>query len=351
MIAKGVRKMGILQKRIKVGRHELCNRLVMPPMATEFSDSGIVTDKLIQHYEMRSRGGCLGLVTVEHSFVSPEGKASKNQLSAADDTVIPGLARLAEAIHANRTPAILQINHAGSAFRPFDQSMPLVGPSPVFNPHNTNAIRNGLPLPKELDQQEIDRIRSCFVSAALRAKEAGLDGVEVHCAHGYLLDAFYSPLTNHRTDVYTGSTMEGRTRLQVEILREIRQRAGEDFLLSIRLGASDYTQGGADISEVAQACRIFEAAGADMISISGGMCFYTRPDYKEPGWFSELSEEAKKAVDIPVLLTGGIQEYADAARLLKEGKADLIGLGRSLLKDRRIAKKMIETDSKVEGEM
>ena len=337
--------MGILQKAIRVGSHDLGNRLVMPPMATEFSDSGTVTDRLIEHYEMRTKGGYLGLVTVEHSFVSPEGKASKNQLSAADDSVIPGLAWLAEAIHANRTPAILQINHAGSAFRPFDQSIPLVGPSPVFNPHNTNAIRNGLPLPKELDEAEIARIRECFVSAAMRAKQAGLDGVEIHSAHGYLLDAFYSPLTNHRTDAYTGLTIEGRTRLQTEILREIRRQAGEDFILSIRLGASDYTEGGADISEVPQACQIFEEAGADMISISGGMCFYTRPDHKEPGWFAELSETAKSAVNIPVLLTGGIREYADAARLLEEGKADLIGLGRSLLKDRKIAKKMIEADN------
>lgn len=336
--------MGILQKPISVGKLQLGSRLVMPPMATEFSDAGFVTDKLIEHYTMRTAGGYLGLVTIEHSFVSPEGKASKNQLSAAEDAVIPGLARLAEAIHANRTPVILQINHAGSAFRPFDQSMPLIGPSPVFNPHNTNAIRNGLPLPKEMDEQEIVRIKDCFVSAALRAKQAGLDGVEVHCAHGYLLDAFYSPLTNHRTDAYTGTTIEGRTRLQAEILREIRQKAGEDFLLSIRLGASDYTEGGADISDVPQACRIFAEAGADMISISGGMCFYSRPDHKEAGWFADLSEAAKNSVDIPILLTGGIREYEDAARLLAEGKADLIGLGRALLKDRKIAKKMIEKD-------
>ena len=337
--------MGVLKEPIKVGKCLLSSRLVMPPMATEFSDAGFVTDKLIEHYVMRSAGAYLGLVTVEHSFVSPEGKASKNQLSAAEDAVIPGLTRLAEAIHANRTLAILQINHAGSAFRPFDQTIPLIGPSPVFNPHNTNAIRNGLPLPKELDQQEIDRIRNCFVNAALRAQQAGFDGVEIHCAHGYLLDAFYSPLTNRRTDTYTGKTIEGRTRLQTEILREIRRQAGEDFILSIRLGASDYTEGGADISEVPQACRIFEEAGADMISISGGMCFYSRPDHKEPGWFAELSEAAKSAVAIPVLLTGGIREYEDAASLLAEGKADLIGLGRSLLKDRKIAKKMIEVDN------
>ena len=336
--------MGILREPIRVGRFELGSRLVMPPMATGFSDGGYVTDLLIDHYVKRSAGACLGLVTVEHSFVCPEGKASKNQLSAAEDAVIPGLARLADAIHANQTPVILQINHAGSAFRPFDQSIPLIGPSPVFNPHNTNAIRNGLPLPRQLSAEEIGQLREAFVSAALRAKEAGFDGVEVHSAHGYLLDTFYSPLTNRRTDSYTGSTIEGRTRLQAEILREIRQKAGEDFLLAIRLGAGDYTEGGADVSDVPEACRILEEAGADMISISGGLCFYSRPGHEEAGWFAELSEAAKSAVSIPVLLTGGIREYEDAAALIKSGKADLIGLGRSLLKDRKFAWKMMEQD-------
>lgn len=336
--------MGILQEPIRVGKHVLAGRLVMPPMATGFSDGGYVTDLLISHYVKRSAGQCLGLVTVEHSFVCPEGKASKNQLSAADDSVIPGLARLADAIHAKRTPVILQISHAGSAFRPFDQSIPLIGPSPVFNPHNTNAIRNGLPLPRQMSLEEIRQLKEDFISAALRAKKAGFDGVEIHSAHGYLLDTFYSPLTNRRTDDYTGRTLEGRTRLQTEILRGIRQKAGEDFILSIRLGAGDYTEGGADISEVPEACRIFEKAGADMISVSGGLCFYSRPDHKEAGWFSELSAAAKSAVSIPVLLTGGIQEYEDAAKLLREGKADLIGIGRSLLKDRRAAGKMMEMD-------
>ncbi len=336
--------MGILRKPIRAGKFELGSRLVMPPMATGFSDGGYVTDLLISHYVKRSAGQCLGLVTVEHCFICPEGKASKNQLSAADDSVIPGLARLADAIHANRTPVILQISHAGSAFRPFDQSIPLIGPSPVFNPHNTNAIRNGLPLPRQLSLEEIGQLREAFISAALRAQQAGFDGAEIHSAHGYLLDTFYSPLTNRRKDDYTGDTLEGRTRLQVEILREIRRRAGEDFLLSIRLGASDYTEGGADISEVPQACRILEEAGADMISISGGLCFYIRPGCEEPGWFAELSEAAKSAVSIPVLLTGGIRKYEDAAALLKEGKADLIGIGRSLLKDKRMARKMMEVD-------
>ena len=336
--------MGILQEPIRVGKYELSGRLVMPPMATGFSDGGYVTDLLIDHYVKRSAGRCLGLVTVEHSFVCPDGRASKNQISAAEDDVIPGLTRLAEAIHANQTPAILQINHAGSAFRPFDQSIPLVGPSPVFNPHNTNAIRNGLPLPRQLSLEEIGQLKKDFISAALRARKAGFDGVEIHCAHGYLLDTFYSPLTNQRTDDYTGSTLEGRTRLQTEILRGIRQEAGEDFILSIRLGAADYTEGGADVSDVPEACRIFEEAGADMISISGGLCFYSRPDHKEAGWFSELSAAAKSAVSIPVLLTGGIQEYEDAANLLREGKADLIGIGRSLLKDKRMARKLMEAD-------
>lgn len=337
--------MGILQEEVTVGSLRLKGRLVMPPMATEFSDAGMVTDKLLTHYDMRSKGGYLGLVTVEHSFVSPDGRASKNQISAADDAAIPGLQRLAQTMHRNNTPVILQISHAGSAFRPDVKGIEMIGPSPVFNPHNTNAIRNGLPLPREMDLADIDRMRSLFVSAALRAKKAGFDGVEVHSAHGYLLDAFYSPLTNHRKDAYSGSSIEGRTRLQSEIIRQIRQEAGKDFVISIRFGASDYTEGGADIQEIPQACAIFREAGADMISISGGLCYYTRLGHKEQGWFAELSEKAKQSTDLPVLLTGGIRDYEHAAALVQKGAADLIGLGRALLRDRKLAKKIMTEDA------
>lgn len=337
--------MGILHEELAVGAIRLRGRLVMPPMATEFSDAGMVTDKLLAHYDMRSKGGYLGLVTVEHSFVSPDGRASKNQISAAEDAAIPGLARLAQTMHDNNTPVILQISHAGSAFRPDVKGIEMIGPSPVFNPHNTNAIRNGLPLPRQMEQADIERITDLFVSAALRAQKAGFDGVEVHSAHGYLLDTFYSPLTNHRTDAYTGSTMEGRTRLQAEIMRRIRQEAGGDFVISIRLGASDYTEGGADINDIPQACQIFQEAGADMISISGGLCYYTRLGHKEPGWFAELSEKVKQSSDLPVLLTGGIQDYEHAAGLIREGKTDMIGLGRALLRDRKLPKKLMTEDA------
>lgn len=331
----------LLHEPLKVGSITLASRLVMPPMATEKSDGGKVTEGLCAYYDEKTHGGFLGLVITEHNYVSPEGKASPNQIYAGDDSCIPGLRALAETIHKNDTPVLLQISHAGSAAKSAITHLPSISASAVENPCSTSRRMGEQSLPKEMDQKDIDRIIRAFTDAAIRAREAGYDGVEVHSAHGYLLDQFYSPLTNKRTDAYTGSTITGRTKLHAEIIRSIRDAAGPDFVISVRLGASDYQEGGADVKEVPEAARILKEAGADMISISGGMCDFFRPGHSEPGWFAELSEAVKQVPDLPVLLTGGIKTGDEAEELLKEGAADMIGIGRALLKDGRLPEKIM----------
>lgn len=310
-----------LSDPIQVGTHTLHSRLVMPPMATERCKDGKVSRQMIDYYDRMTKGGYLGLVTIEHSYVSIDGKASPHQLSAADDDNIPGLAKLADTIHENGVPAIMQINHAGMATDPRITGRPLLSPN--------------------MSLAEIARIKDAFVAAAVRSQKAGFDGVEVHSAHGYLLTEFYSPLMNHRTDDYAGDSLVGRTRLQAEILREIRETCGKDFLLSIRFGASDYMNGGSTVKDVPEAAKIFETAGADMISISGGLCGYTRRGSTAPGWFAELSRAAKTTVDIPVMLTGGIQSREQADIFLKQGDADLIGVARAFLRNPGLPKKML----------
>ena len=180
--------------------------------------------------------------------------------------------------------------------------------------------------------EEIGVLKDRFVSAALRAKEAGFDGVEIHCAHGYLLNQFYSPLTNHRADAYSGSTLEGRTRLQAEILQAVRAAVGGEYPLAIRFGAYDYRSGGSRGEEIPAACRAFQAAGADLLDISGGLNGYTVAGFTAPGWFAGLSSLARASVDIPVLLTGGVTTAEEAEALLQSRAADLIGVGRAMLK-------------------
>lgn len=188
------------------------------------------------------------------------------------------------------------------------------------------------PASSAMTKEDIERVKKCFVNAALRVQEAGFDGVEIHSAHGYLLNQFYSPLTNHRDDEY-GGTLEGRTRLHTEVLRAVRKAVGEDYPVAIRFGACDYMEGGSRIEDIPEACRIFEEAGADLLDITGGLGGFIIPGKTEPGYFAELSIPAKKSVSVPVLVTGGVTDIHDAEKLLQEGAADLIGVGRALLQD------------------
>lgn len=322
----------VLKTPIRVGNITLKNRLVMPPMATEKSKTGEVSGALVDYYDKMTSGGYLGLVIQEHSYVSKEGQASPRQVSIARDSDVEGLKRITEVIHKNGVPVLAQLAHAGSAAKEAISGLAPISASATLNPCNTSARMGKQALPKEMDQKEIDRVIKCFADAAIRAKNAGYDGVEIHSAHGYLLDQFYSPLTNKRTDAYTGSTLEGRTRIHVQIIKAIREAIGNDMIVSLRLGASDYTEGGADVSEVAEVSKIFADAGLDMISISGGMCDYLRPGHSEPGWFAELSRQARRS-GLPALLTGGIRTGQDAEKLLQDGAADLIGIGRAFLRN------------------
>ncbi|MGM0689632.1 MAG: NADH:flavin oxidoreductase [Bacillota bacterium] len=323
-----------LLKPLKAGNLELANRLVMPPMATEKSeDGGKVSQKLIDYYTEKSRGGYISLVIIEHSFVRPDGKASEGQLSVADDSVIEGLRKLAKAIQENGSKAVMQISHAGSATTEgITGSVPL-GPTAISNPRKKTT-------PRELSIEEISDIIEAFLSAARRTKEAGFNGVEIHSAHGFLLNQFFSPLTNRRTDQY-GKDVLKRIRIHLQIIEAIKKAAGEDFPLLLRLGASDFMPGGTTIEDSIAAAREFEKAGVDILDISGGFSGYTVPGLSGQGFFSPLSEAIKEAVSIPVILTGGITRAEAAESLLKEGKADLIGVGRAILNDSDWAKRAI----------
>jgi len=311
----------------------LRNRIVLPPMATELaSGRGEVTEKLIQHYDRRSRGP--GLAIVEHSYVSVEGRISENQLGVYDDSLIPGLSSLAEAMKKQGSVAALQINHAGAR-----SSSRVIGaqpgaPSPV-------PLPRGGEVPRELSVSEIEEVAEQFVEAASRVVRAGFDAVEVHGAHGFLLNQFTSPLTNKRTDRYGGS-LENRARLPLDIVRRIRDRLGEEVLLLFRLGADDKMEGGLSLMEGVKIATMLEAAGVDIVDVSGGHCG-SRPDWLDgPGFFLHMSEAVKSAVSIPVIGVGGVTTSEFAELAMRQGRADLIAVGRAFLKDPDWALKAIE---------
>ncbi len=328
--------MSYLLKPLKVRSMTMANRLVMPPMATaKAGPDGKVSQALLDYYAEKSRGGYLSLIIIEHSYIVPEGKASENQLSVSDDTVIPGLRKLADVIHRNGSRAAMQINHAGSAAQKEVTGTTPLAPSAVANPRRGD-------MPREMSRTEIREVVLAFKNAARRVKEAGFDAVEVHSAHGYLLNQFLSPLTNKRMDEY-GGDIANRIRIHLQVIEAVRSEVGPDFPVQVRLGASDYTEGGTTIEHSQSASRAFEKSGVDIIHISGGFVGYTPPGLTGQGYFAPLSEAIKSVVSIPVILTGGITEIEAAEKLLAENKADLIGVGRAVLQDSNWAKRAIET--------
>lgn len=312
----------LLDESVRIGTLTVKNRLVMPPMRTGKASGRHVTDDLVNYYRERAEGSRPGIIIMEHSFIDENGRASDNQLSLATGDMIAEHRRLTEAIHDGGSLAFAQLNHAGS--NGIDES---VSACQVNLPSNPLKGR-----PRPLDPGEIRAIEQRFADSAARAVDAGYDGVEIHCAHGYLLDQFYSPLTNRRKDDYGGS-LEARARFLLETVERVRAVIGAEVPLAVRLGGADYLPRGATEEDAAETAVLLQAAGIDMIDVSGGMCFYTRPGHLEAGYFSSMSEKIRARVSVPVLLTGGIKKVDDAERMLRNGKADLIGVGRALLKD------------------
>ncbi|MHC6178456.1 NADH:flavin oxidoreductase [Clostridium sp. JNZ X4-2] len=328
--------MSYLLAPLKRGKLVLKNRLVMPPMATSKSgEDGKASEDILKYYDEKSKGGYISLVIIEHSFIAQAGKASERQLSIADDSVVENLKKLSEIIHRNGSKTVMQINHAGSAAMRSITGTEVIGPSAVANPIKGD-------MPRELTCMEIGDIVQEFKAASLRVKAAGFDGVEIHSAHGYFLNQFFSPLTNKRTDEY-GGDVKGRIKIHLDVIRAIREAVGDDFPVLLRLGASDYMTGGSTVEDSKIAAREFEKAGVDILDISGGFCRYTIPGNTSQGYFSPLTEAIKKSVSIPVILTGGITEVQAAEALLSEDKADLIGVGRAVYRDSNWAKRAIES--------
>ncbi len=303
------------------------NRIVMPPMQTgRATVEGAVTDRLISFYVKRS--AALGLLIVEHCYVSASGKLSPKQLGIYDDELILGLERLVGRIHAVGTPAVVQITHAGGV-----ANRKVIGAEPAGPSTTRNA--------RELTRSEIEALAGEFAVATERAIKAGFDGVELHGAHGFLLNQFFSPLFNKRKDEYGGS-LENRMRFPLLVVEKVRERVRGRLLL-YRLGADDLDPNGTRAEDSAAFAIRLEQCGVDVVDVSGGMCGSEPKQLRSvKGYFVPQAYEIKKAVRIPVIGVGGIAEAEYADRLVRNGKVDLVAVGRALWKDPKWAEKAIE---------
>lgn len=310
---------------------ELRNRVVMPPMATNLGSAfGEVTSELIEYYRLRAAGG-VGLIVIENAQVDMyQGRSLTSQIAVDDDKFLAGLRALAEAIHAEGAKTFLQIQHGGRQCTLSTTSgLQPVAPSPI-------ACKFLGVEPRELSTDEIKSLINKFIQAALRAKLAGFDGVEIHAAHGYLINEFLSPYTNKRSDEYGGS-FENRLRFLDEIIEGINQFAGENFVVGVRLGVDEFVPGGIDLEQGKAIAKHLEEKGIDYLSVSCGIyesvSTIIEPVNYEEGWRVYLTEAIKKEVSLPVVTAGVIRHPEFAEKILAEGKADLVAIGRGLIAD------------------
>ncbi|NLJ41093.1 MAG: NADH:flavin oxidoreductase [Clostridiales bacterium] len=298
------------------------NRSVMPPMVCfgEAENDGFVTDKHIEHYKARARGGT-GLIIVEAAAVHPDGRLSADQLGIWSDKHIQGLSKIAHACHQYGAITLIQIHHAGLKTPQSVVDIP-VGPSKNYdNPS------------KALSMEEIENIKKDFVEAASRAKKAGFDGIELHGAHGYLLNQFTSCITNRRKDEYGGG-LAGRMKLPVDIIRLIaKESSRDDFIIGYRMGGNDPT-----LSDSIKIAKELEEAGIDLLHVSKGIQDPDNPLPQEPkgfpfNWIVYAGTEIRKNVSIPVIVVNGIRTPKQAALIVENRLADFVAIGRGHLSD------------------
>jgi len=323
-----------LLEPFELGSMKLRNRLVFAPITTRYAlESGEVTERLKSHYEARARGG-VGLIVVEATYVEPRGQAFPNQLSISDDRAIPGLRELADAIKRHGCAASIQLHHGGRLAKSAYTGSQPVGPSAIAHARGE--------MPRALETDEIPSIVQAFAEAARRARQAGFDGIELHGAHAYLIDAFISGASNTRSDQYGGS-IEDRARLLVEIVASVRRATSADYPIWVRMNGREYGEpGGTTLAEGLRVARIVQDAGCCAIHVSafGGATPTNRTTANfKPAVIRHLSAAVKRAVDIPVMAVGRITPES-GEEMLERGEADLIAVGKALLADPEMPNKL-----------
>lgn len=315
----------------KIGKLTLKNRIVMTPMGTGFAAaSGEASEEITKFYEERAKGG-VGLIICEVCRVDElSGIAQPCQLRATDMNVIPSFTRMVDRIHAYDTKVFMQLHHPGNEAFPITlHGNPVIGPSPVMC--KTVGV-----VPKEMTTAEVEAMVKNYVKAAVIAKTAGFDGVEIHAAHGYLVNQFMSPHTNHRTDKYGGDFFN-RMRFISEIIISIRFACGADFPVSVRMNGTDFWDDGNDEKECQHIARYLESLGVASLNVSSGSYesgwSIIEPYPYQEGWKKHLAKGIKECVHIPVIAVNTVKHPAHAEAMLEEGVSDFVGVARGNLCD------------------
>ena len=321
---------------IQIGNVTVPNRFVVPPMGNNFANTdGTLSERSKAYYQERAKGG-FGLITIESTVVYKEAKGGPRKPCLFSDDTVESFKEVADACHEYGAKVSIQLQHAGPEGNSKLTGYPLKAASAM-------PAACGREVPEAVSNEEIYRIIECYGDAARRAQQAGIDMVEVHCAHGYLVSTFISERTNHRTDEF-GGCFENRMRLPRLIIENIRKKTGGNLPILCRINASDEVEGGQSVQDAsAVAAYLEEECGVDALNITRAVHlrdeFMWAPGVTHGGFNADLVSEIKRAVTIPVIAVGRFTEPQYAELLVKQGRADLIAFGRQSIADPELPNK------------
>jgi 2,4-dienoyl-CoA reductase-like NADH-dependent reductase (Old Yellow Enzyme family)/thioredoxin reductase len=336
-------KFSELLSPIKIGSMEVKNRFIVPAMGTNFANPDFtVSQQFIDYWVARAKGG-FGLIIMEVTAIDPLGNAIPCEIGIWDDKFIPGWKKLADEVHKYGCKIAIQLHHAGrQTISGVTGSQP-VAPSPIPCPVDKE-------IPRELTTQEVYELIEKYGDGARRARDAGIDAVEVHGAHGYLIAGFMSAYSNKRVDEFGGS-LSDRLKFPVEIVKNIRRKTGNGYPIIFRMSGEERVTGGRTIDESRVVARIMEEAGVNAVHVSvgvyGSIAWIIPPASVPVGFNLYAAEEIKKSVSIPVIGVGRINDPLIAEDALRTGKADMVALGRASLADPEFPNKVASGD--IEG--
>ena len=322
----------------RVGTLRLPNRLVRSATAERMADAnGVPRDQLETLYRELARGG-VGLIITGHMYVHPSGKAHAEMTGIYSETLIPGLAKLADAVHDEGGLIVPQINHGGMQCSQ-DAVTETIAPSAIDVSFLQRPAR-------EMTVGEINHMVDAYAQGARRAKEAGFDGVQIHGAHGYLIGQFLSPFVNKRTDEW-GGDLEGRMQFMRAVCRAVRDQVGPDYPVLIKLGMADGVGDGLAVEEGLQVVAALESMGLDGVEISGGIggkhSSSIRPGIRseaDEAYFRQWAHEARRVTQLPIILVGGFRSLRVMEEVLTSGDADFISLCRPLICEPDLPKRL-----------
>lgn len=314
---------------IEIGPVTIKNRFVVPPMSNNFAlPSGSLSSRSYDYYVERAKGG-FGLITIEATVVDKTAKGGIRKHCLYDDSMIEGLKKVVEGCHEYGAKVSIQLQQAGPEGNAKAAGYPLKSASPI-------VAAAGKDIPLEMSTKQIYELIDIYGDAAFRAKQAGVDVIEIHLAHGYLISSFISPQTNKRLDEFGGSFLN-RMRLPRLIIEEIKKRVGPDIAISCRLNSSDETLGGLTIEDSKLIARYLESIGVDVINLSRSI--HLRDEYMwapspiHQGFNLEHARQIKESVNIPVIMVGRFNDPFLADQLINEGHCDLVAFGRQSIAD------------------